>query len=139
MADYGTDVSTFVINDEGVNDLDPFFREISGLRVIAEAVARRWTSEKGSMFWDPDAGENVRNYLNAKFDPSNIVDLQASLAHEAEKDERVANCAVLVTYEQAIKRLRIRGRITPSDGPVFEFVMPVDSVTGEVLGLELAA
>jgi hypothetical protein len=135
--DYGTDVSSFVLNDEGAMDLDPYFAEITGARVIAEAVARRWTSEKGSHFWDPDCGEDVRAYLNARFDPTSITDMEASLAAEAEKDERVARCAVLVTYEQGSKRLRIRGAITPAVGPSFQFVMPVDAVTSAVLGLEV--
>lgn len=137
MTDYGSDVSTFVLNELGEADLDPYFREISGPRVIAEAVTRRWTSPKGSLFWDPDAGEDVTERLNAKFDPDSIHDVQASLSAEAEKDERVLSAAVLVTYEQAIKRLRIRCAITPSTGESFQFVLSIDAVTARTLGLEV--
>ncbi len=137
MSVYGTDVSTFVRNDEGAMDLDPFFVEISGPRVIAEAVARRWTSEKGSLFWDPDGGEDVRALLGSRFDPAEAVDLQATLSAEAEKDERVLRCSVLVTWELAARRVRIRAAVTPAEGPSFQFVMPVDAVTSAVLGLEI--
>lgn len=139
MSIYGRDISTFVLNDEGVSDLDPFFVEISGARVIAEAVARRWTSAKGSMFWDEDAGEDVRAYLNAKLDPAKLADIEATLSAEALKDERVARCAVLVTYNQGTKHLRIRGTITPSEGPAFQFVLSIDAVTATTLGLEVEA
>lgn len=138
MSNYGSDVSTFVLNDEGVADLDPYFRVITGFRVVAEAVARRWTSPKGSLWWDPDAGQDVRDRLNAKLDPSQVDELAASLAAEAEKDERVQRCSVLVTYEQAAKRLRIRAAITLSDAESFQFVMSIDAVTAAVLGLEVS-
>lgn len=138
MTNWGSDVSSFVVNDEGVADLDPYFRIITGPRVVAEAVARRWTSPHGSLFWDPDAGQDVRDRLNAKLDPSQLDELAASLAAEAEKDERVLRCGVLVTYEQASKRLRIRAAITLSDADSFEFVMSIDAVTAAVLGLEVS-
>lgn len=137
MSDFGSDISTFVLNEFGEADLDPYFREITGLRVIAEAVARRWTSPRGSLFWDLDAGEDVTAYLNAKFDPTRIDYLQAALSAEAQKDERVQGCSVLVVYEQATKRLRIRGAITPSTGETFQFVLAIDAVTARVLGLEV--
>jgi len=137
VANFGSDVSTFVLNDEGDFDLDPYFREISGLRVVAEAVARRWTSPKGSLFWDPDACEDVTAYLNAKFEPDRIDDLQSALAAEAQKDERVQSASVLVTYEHATKRLRVRGALTPSTGETFQFVLSIDGVTARTLGLEV--
>lgn len=135
-ADFGTDVSTFVLNDDGELDLDPYFRKISGNRVVAEAVARRWTMSKGSMFWDADAGEDIREKLKAKLDEATIEEMQASLAGEAMKDERVLTATVLVTFDVSRQKLRIRCSIVTAQGP-FEFVMGISTVTAEVLGLEV--
>lgn len=57
MPSYG--ITTRNLLADGTIDLDPSFKlldETSGL-VVAEAVAKRWTSTRGSAFYDPDLGE----------------------------------------------------------------------------------
>lgn len=116
MADFGTDVSTYVMGD-----LDPSFGIISGRRVVAEAVGRLWTSAKGTIITDIDAGVDVRQLLSSPVDDNTQNELSQILRNEALRDERVLDIAVEVRLNAPLQRLSIRGAITTSD-EVFEFV-----------------
>lgn len=125
---YGTDVSTFVDSD-----LDPYFREISGTRVVAEEIMRRWLTPQGALFWDPKFGSNIRDLLSARVDRLRLFSSQASLAAQAEQDERVASAAVSVSFDTSTKNLRVRAEILLVDGLTFELVADVSQLTFELL------
>jgi len=127
VADFGEDVSTFVDGD-----LDPFFRPVSGFRAVAEAILRRWTTPTGALFWDPAFGRDVRSLLSQAFTPQAAFALRASLASQAEDDERVLEAVVDVALDQQRRELRIRAEIHTADGP-FSLVARVDQLSIELL------
>lgn len=121
---FGTDVSTFP-------DLDPQFRLISGQRVVAEAVARRWLTPRGSVSYDETYGEDVRAYLHARVDGPRLRALEAALQAQAVADERVQSAVVTLSTSTsgtaAGLRLRVTGRLTTAAGP-FTLVLTVDQL-----------
>jgi hypothetical protein len=129
--DYGTDVSTFSGDGAEGPDLDPNFGNITGRRVVAEAVMRRWTQNRDELIEDPEAGENVRGLLNAKMTRSRIFAKQTALANEAEKDERVRSCDVLILMSDNGKALSVTGTIYPVSNLGFDepFAVVIDPET----------
>lgn len=125
--DFGTDVSTFVDGD-----LDPFFRVISGKRVVAEAIVRRWTTPQGGLFFDENFGRDVRDLLGQATSPQTLFALKNALVAQAEEDERVHEARVDVSLNPQTRRLLIRGEIVTADGP-FSFVVSVSDLSVELL------
>lgn len=121
MADLGSDFS-------GVLDLGPSLGSVSGRRALAEAIARRWTTPHGSLFYDFDYGHDVRQYVNAPPPASGVIESQ--LSAEAFKDERVRDCDVSV--ERVGEALTIRGIITDDSGPS-GLTLNVSQLTVELL------
>lgn len=123
---FGTDVSTFP-------DLDPQFRLITGQRVVAEAVARRWLTPRGSVSYDETYGEDVRAYLNAPVDGPRLRALEAALQAQAVTDERVQSAVVslVATGTAAALRLRVTGRLVTAAGP-FTLVLTVGQLVANL-------
>lgn len=121
----GTDVSTFP-------DLDPTFAPLIGPRVVAEALARRLTTPRGSLLGQPDYGIDVRDALNEGVSRASLFALKASIEAEAEADPRVAEVDVSLTFDPAAGSLRIVVAGTTAAGP-FELVMAVTALTVEIL------
>lgn len=128
MVDFGTDVSTFP-------GLDMTGRTITGVRAVAEAVARRFVTPNGTLEYDRDFGRDLRDLLNEDFDDRDIAREQAAAELEAEKDERVKRASVSFVLDRAAMKLTVRiggvladGRDTP-----FEFVLSIDKVSAKVL------
>jgi hypothetical protein len=127
---FGTDVSTFVENEDGELDLDPNFALISGRRVVAESVARLWHCNPGSLITDPAAGFNLRMMLGSQIDstPGALDGLRARLTTEAMRDARVAAIAIsLALSTEGV--LRVTSRITTDEGEEFDFVLGIDKVS----------
>lgn len=129
MADdkYGTDVSTFVDGD-----LDPYFRSLTGARVVAEAVVRRWTTPSGGLFFDPNFGADVRELVSSALSPHALFSLASTLAAEAEEDERVHSAHVNVSFNAQTRKLIVRAEIISAEGP-FTLVVSVDRLSVELL------
>jgi hypothetical protein len=59
MADLGNDLAC-------VFDLDPSVSEVSGRRALAEAIARRWLTPRGTLFYAPTYGAGLITYLHGE-------------------------------------------------------------------------
>jgi hypothetical protein len=123
--DYGTTISV-------VDDLPLRWTRISGQRVVAEAVARRWGTERGSLPYARDYGTDARGIVGDTLTVAEIASWQTALEREAEKDERVESASVTVTYDRGAAKVRIVGQITTADGE-FEMVMSVSDSSAELL------
>lgn len=130
---YGTDVSTFFGDGPEGPDLDPNFGIISGPRVIAEAVLRRWSQQRFELIEDENAGEDIRWILKSKMDDTRRILKQQALEAEAEKDERVASCSVLFLRDASGEAWTIKGVIYPKVGEAFSVVVDPELLTLEVL------
>jgi hypothetical protein len=114
---------------DGVMDIDKNLTPVSGRRMLAQAVARRWLTEPGGLFYAPDYGYGLKRHLNASID--NPGSIAAGLRAEAMKDERVEDCQVDVTYQD--EELVIKGRLSDAVGP-FDLTLRLSQTT---LTLEL--
>lgn len=122
---YGIDLSTF-----SGPEPDLSFRQISGKRAIAEAVARRWLTARGDLVTDENAGIDIRQILNAKIDDAALYMIGEAMQSEAEKDERVAQCIVNLSFDHDSSSLTINGLIdTATAGDSFEMVFSLTSDT----------
>lgn len=117
--------SSFTARD-GRCDLDLRGRLIEGRRLAAEAVLKRWLTPRGSLFWNPDFGHDVRQYLSMRLDAGRLYAVGIALAAEAEKDERIASAEVSVEAlgSGATRRLRIVAKLVDAEGP-FELVSEI--------------
>lgn len=109
-ADLGSDVSTFP-------DLDSTFSLISGRRVLAEAVARRFITPKGALWKHPSYGCDLRRHLNAVMTTQRLAQIKQEAEAQAEEDERVLACECFVTFDDASKTIFIRVGLADADGP----------------------
>lgn len=121
MADLGIDFAC-------VGDVSPALTITSGRRGLIESIARRLITPRGGLFYDPDYGYDLRQYLSGiTASPSAIA---AGVISEAEKDERVDQANAVVTFVGT--SLIVRLEIADGGGP-FSFVLAVSSVTVEIL------
>ena len=122
--DFGSDISTFP-------DLDPTFTLITGNRVVAEAIARRWTTSAGTYLPDPSYGWNATQLLNVELSPVAQSSAINALVSEALRDERVIACTVGISSDGSGNVL-LTGSITTASGP-FALVLQIGAVTNALL------
>jgi hypothetical protein len=131
VSDLGIDINTPVVNGEVT--LDPLFGLVSGRTALAQALARRNTTEHGLLAWigdDPEYGHDVRQYLGEDVGPRAEFVVASRVQAECLKDERVR--AAQVTASLVAGRLTIAATITDADG-VFRLTLSVTAVSVEVL------
>lgn len=125
MADFGTDISTFLNGD-----LDPAFTVISGPQVVVEAVARRLTTPQGSLISDPTYGYDVRRLLHADLDRRSEGRAVAMMRAQIEADERVLSASVALT--RTGETLAVKVRFSTQEGP-FAFVLAIADARVQLL------
>ena len=107
---------------------------VTGPRVLAEAIARRLSTPRGGLFYDPTYGLDVRAWLNESLTPQRLFALRHAVEAEVEKDERVLSCSADLTFIAATKSLRLTLSIQTQDGP-FALVLGVISLTVSILSI----
>lgn len=107
----------------------------TGLRNIGNAMARRLTTPRGGLFYDPDYGLDVRNYLNAGMTAAQLAQIQADVASEVAKDPRVENPVVVVQSNVPTSTLQITISCDLAEGP-FEFVLAVSALTVDLIAVQ---
>ena len=120
--DYGVDVSTF-------QDLDDTFAPLTGLAVIAQAIARSLE--------DARYGVDLRQWLNESLEAADVFRLQQTIEAQCLTDERVQAVSVSVA-QPSLYELRIAITVEPSQQGPFRLVLKVTSVTVELLAVEVA-
>jgi len=125
MADFGTCISA-------IDDVPLRWKYITGNRVVAEAVMRRWSTERGTLPYDPDYGTDGREMIGESLDVAKIGEWQSALASEALKDERVEDCDVAITYDRASETAIVTASVTTAAGP-FRLVASIDDLTVQLL------
>lgn len=127
MADLGRDLSC-------VDDVTPDFREVTGRRRLAEAVARRYMTDRGTLVGDPNYGYNLTNLVNADLSPADLVAHQSGAQAEALKEEQV-RAAVVVLSLAADGLLTVACTLTDADGP-FTLTLAISAVSVQILELK---
>ena len=85
-----TDITTFP-------DLD--FHLVSGRRALAEALARRLQTPRGSLFYAPDYGLDLREMLNMRVTQGDLFAWKAAVEQEIRRDERVLSVNADLTFD----------------------------------------
>lgn len=133
---YGRDLSC-------VSDCTDEFTEIASDTplIIAQALARRFQTPRGTLLDDKDYGCDLRGMLNRGVTQEELRSLHTRVTNEAVKDERVELVTASVSIDTASaidQTLQLSMVITPRDPRIepFAFVLRVTDV--QVL-LELSA
>ncbi len=125
--DYGTDLSC-------VADFSDEFREVSGQRLIAEAIARRLITPRGMELEDENYGTDLRGYIGLEVTARNAARLVSDARAECVKDERVEDAIVKVTsFSIATRTLQLAIDITTIVGETFRLTVTIDTVTATLL------
>ena len=122
LPEYGTDVSTYP-------DLDDTFAPLSGIRVIAQAMARSLE--------DAQYGVDLRQWLNESLDAADVFHLQQTIESQCLRDERVQDISVVVA-QPTLYELRIAIDIEPSQQGPFRLTLKVSTLTVELFSTESA-
>lgn len=133
--DLGADIST-PTDDEGLPDLDPFFRVVTGRKRLAQALARRLSTPQGDLARigdDPTYGYDLRALLNDTIPESRLPMIAARVTREIEADECVDAADVTVTLDGTA--LRVTCLVSTAEGPL-RLVLAVTAVTVEILAAE---
>jgi phage baseplate assembly protein W len=125
MADFGTDLSA-------TSGLDPSFSLVSGIRVVEEAAVRRLTTQRGTLFYAPDYGTDVREMLAAKLDTARLSAWRSRIEAELLKDDRVETVRAVLTFTPATESVTVQVAGTTGAGP-FAFTLAVTAVSVELL------
>lgn len=131
----GTDLS-------GVADLTPHMGESSGRQCLAESLARRLITPRGSLFYDLLYGYDVTGQINADILASDIPRIAASIEEEFRKDERVIDATVTAQFVGRDQVDAARAGIVANPNPGTQGVLVITSVVKDGQGpftLTLAA
>ena len=119
--DFGTDLAA-------LPDLEPRLPLQSGLRNLGEAIARRLQTPRGSLFYAPNYGTDIRAWLNEAMTTDDLFRAKVAVEAECEKDERVLSADAEVVLNRTLQTLTLRLTLTTAAGP-FRLVLSVDQVT----------
>lgn len=123
--DFGSDILVF-------EDLDGTMTPVSDKRVLAEAIARRFLTQRGSLPFHPDYGSDVRDYISEGIDLDVLQRIKISCESEAEKEERVESATCTVTFDPPTFTLSILTSLTTAVGP-FAFTLNVSKLSATLL------
>lgn len=121
------------IGADGVIDLDPAFGLVSERLALVQALARRVTTERGTLAWigdDPEYGDDVRAFLGDDVEARQSFVVASRVERELLRDERVRGARVAASI--ASGRLTISAQVSDASGP-FRFTLAVTAVSVETL------
>lgn len=127
MADLGTDLSC-------VDDCTEDFALVSGRTAHLQALARRWTTDRGTLIGDAEYGTNLADYINDDMAQSDIAAMNGFAHAEAMKDDRTLECDVTVALSpQGV--LSVTGTLQDAEGPFQFTIADLANVTAATLEL----
>lgn len=126
--DFGTDI------DCAPAGLDPLFGLVDGTTALAQAIFRRYETERGTLVDDPDYGLDVQSWIGTRVTTPQIFAWQQALANEARKDERVLRASARIAFDAATKTLRFSVACESAEGP-FTLTVAVSDLSVELLSV----
>lgn len=122
MANFGTDISV-------IPDLN--FGLKSGLANLIEALIRRLTTPLGGLFYDPEYGLDLREFVQQSWNRATKFELEIRAVAQCEQDERVLAAEVEATQID-LERIQVKVRGETAEEP-FTLILAVSKVSVEVL------
>lgn len=106
---------------------------VDGFRCVGEAIARRWQTPRGGLIDDPNYGYDLTDQINDDIDRATLAQVAHLAGAEGEKDERVAVCAVTITFNAGV--FAVAGKVTLVTGQTFDLVVSVDKLSVTLLSV----
>lgn len=128
--------TTFGSDFAGVDDLDanwsflensPTTPNVESL-ALAQAIARRLTTPRGGLFYDPNYGTDLRDFIGSSITVPTAISL---IETECLKDERVETAKATITVLGETWTIKIECKA--NSGATFELTLSVDKVTVALL------
>ncbi len=112
---------------------------VTGFRIVAEAIIRRWLTPRGGLLEDPSYGYDLTDAIGEDVGPSDLARMSQAAAEEAQKDQRVRACYVTMGLINTGDNptLSVQARVETADGP-FTLVAAVTNVTVTLLQVNSA-
>jgi hypothetical protein len=126
--DFGTDF-------DWTDDVPLRDTPVNGLKNLGNALCRRLQTPRGALAFigdDPDYGLDIRSIVGMSMTDREVSQWQTAIAHECEKDERVASADVALQFEFDTQTLTITINITTADDTA-TLVLTATSVTVDLL------
>jgi hypothetical protein len=119
MTEYGSDFSV-------VEDFGATMSVVTGPIVVAQAVARRLQTPRGGLWYDPNYGTDMRQFVNGH---ATAFQIATAIESEALKDERVerASAEVAITQDRVVAVVTLQ----LADGP-FTLTVTASELTVEM-------
>lgn len=125
---FGVDVVTYP-------SLDPSFRLLQGIQVLAERLYRRFTTPKNFLTFQPGDGLDLRSFLSKAMTNREVQALKAQVEKEARKDQQVDDATATVVFNQSAESLTIALSVEPSDESSFTLTMGVTALDVTLLSV----
>jgi hypothetical protein len=120
--------TAFGVDLGGVLDVESTLVLRMDRQALSEALLRRLTTPRGSLFYDFDYGFDLRQFLSAPAPQPGYLEMQVRT--EVEKDERVEGVDVQSSFVG--ETLTVQLTVTDGDGP-FNLTLEVTQLTVEFL------
>lgn len=132
-----TEQPDFGVDIDCASDIGATLSVASGYRNLGNALARRYMTPRGDLFYDQDYGLDLREWINEGLTDSGISELVDLIEAEARKDDRVLDLSADVTFDRSTSKLTVAMDIETAEGP-YRMILGVDEVTVQLLneGLE---
>lgn len=128
---FGTDLATITASN-GVGDLDVGMAEVTGRTLLAQRLARRLTTPRGSVIDAPNDCVDIRLFMSTVSTPQGISATQGSVQNELQKDQGVLSATVAVAYSIQTSIMSITIQVQSAYGP-FSLTLAVSAVTISIL------
>lgn len=132
-ANGGVDDLLFGVDIACVTDIGKTSVLVGGFINLGYALARRLMTPRGGLFYDPDYGTDVREFLNETIDDPQLKAIDAAIKGELEKDPRVLRAKGATTFNYQTMTLISAIEIETAEGP-FDLVLGISSLTVSILG-----
>ncbi len=121
------------LGDDDLSCIDDIFgegRTVGGRTALAQALWRRWTTDRGTLIDDKNYGTNLTDFINDDMGKGVVAQALWAACSEAQKDERVLKCDGIARIDRGI--LFLDFLITDGAGP-FDLTVSISSLTVELL------
>ena len=104
-------------NAQGVLDLDPSGRTVSGLAVLVQSVLMRQTTPTGSLIGAPDECFDIRGFVSSGMTATQIQSLQSLIQSQLLRDQRITSASVQASFNFATSTLTVQEQVQSGLGP----------------------
>jgi phage baseplate assembly protein W len=112
---------------------------VSGRANLANALARRFITARGSLPDDPEYGADLRDYLSSGLTPAGLSQLRGTIVAQAAAEKRIQSVdSVDFAFNQSSSALAVALGLSDAQGP-FDLILAITAVTVDILNRGQAA